>query len=118
LLIQPNRDAHVYCYLRDENAAIQRIFPNRFAKDPLIPATRRLELPGQQRFQIVANNKGVRETVACFATDRDVMDELPAAVAGSDFTPLPVTSLEQLKAAFAATTRNIFAEGYFHVDVK
>ena len=118
LLIQPNRDAHVYCYLRDENAAIQRIYPNRFAKDSLVPAARRLELPGKQRFQIVANQKGVRETVACFATDRDVLADLPAAAAGTDFSPLPVKSIDELKAAFAGTTRNKFAEGYFNVDVK
>ena len=118
LLIQPNRDAHVYCYLRDENAIIQRIYPNRFAKDSLVPAARRLDLPGKQRFQIVANQKGVRETVACFATDRDVLADLPAAVAGTDFSPLPVKSIDDLKAAFAGTTRNKFGEGYFHVDVK
>ncbi len=118
LLIQPNRDAHVYCYLRDETAAIQRIYPNRFAKDSLVPASRRLELPGKQRFQIVANSKGVRETVACFATDRDVLADLPAAAAGSDFTPLAVTSIADVRAAFAGITRNKFAEGYFNVDVK
>ena len=117
LLIQPSRDAHVYCYLRDENASIQRIFPSRFAKDSLVPAARRLELPGKQRFQIVANDKGVRETVACYATDRDVLAELPAAAAGTDFTPLPVKSIAELSAAFAATTRNKFAEGSFHVDI-
>lgn len=118
LLIKPNRDAHVYCYLRDENASIQRIYPNRFAKDSLVPAARQLELPGKQRFQIVANHKGVRETVACFATDRDVLAELPAAAAGTDFTPLTVASIAELKSAFAGTTRNRFAEGYFNVDVK
>jgi hypothetical protein len=118
LLIQPNRDAHVYCYLRDENATIQRIYPNRFAKDSLVPASRRLELPGKQQFQIVANQKGVRETVACFATDRDVLPDLPAAAVGTDFSPLPVKSIDELKAAFAGTTRTKFAEGYFNVDVK
>ena len=118
LLIKPSRDAHVYCYLRDENASIQRIYPNRFAKDSLVPATRPLSLPGKQRFQIVASPKGVRETVACFATERDVLAELPAAVAGTDFTPLAVGSIAELKAAFAGTTRNQFSEGYFNVDVK
>jgi hypothetical protein len=118
LLIKPSRDAHVYCYLRDENASIQRIYPNRFAKDSLVAAARPLEMPGKQRFQIVANQKGVRETVACFATDRDVLTDLPAAAAGTDFAPLGAASIAELKAAFAATTRNQFAEGYFNVDIK
>jgi hypothetical protein len=118
LLIKPSRDAHIYCYLRDENASIQRIYPNRFAKDSLVAAARPLEMPGKARFQILANQKGVRETVACFATDRDVLTDLPAAAAGTDFAPLGVGSIAELKAAFAATTRNQFAEGYFNVDIK
>ena len=118
LAIQTSRDAHVYCYLRDENAAIQRIFPNRFTKDALVSASSKLELPGQQRFQIVANTKGVRETVACYAAERDVMADLPPAVSGTDFAPLALTSLEQIRNAFAATTRNRFAEDSFHVDIK
>jgi hypothetical protein len=118
LTVKPNRDAHVYCYLRDENAAIQRFYPNRFAKDSLVAAERPLELPGKMRFRIVANNKGVRETIACFATDRDVLAELPAAAAGGDFEPLAAKSIEQLRAAFAAATRNNFGEAYFHVDVR
>ena len=118
LALQTSRDAHVYCYLRDENAAIQRIYPNRFAKDALVSASSKLELPGQQRFQIVANTKGVRETVACYAAERDVMADLPPAVSGTDFAPLALTSLDQIRNAFAATTRNRFAEDSFHVDIK
>ncbi len=118
LALQTSRDAHVYCYLRDENATIQRIFPNRFAKDALVSASSTLELPGRQRFQIIANTKGVRETVACYAAERDVMGELPPAVSGTDFAPLSLTSLDQVRNAFATTTRNNFAEGSFHVDVK
>ena len=101
-------DAHVYCYLRDEKAVIQRIFPNRFAKDALVSASSKLELPGRQRFQIIANTKGVRETVACYAAERDVMADLPSAVSGSDFAPLALTTLDQVRSAFATTTRNRF----------
>jgi hypothetical protein len=118
LAIRPNRDAQVYCWLRDENAQIQRIFPNRFARDALVDAMSTLELPGPQRFQIVANSKGVRETVACWAAERDVLADLPPAVTGTDFAPLPVESLDQIGSAFAAATRNRFAEGRFHVDTK
>ncbi|HEU0201362.1 MAG TPA: DUF4384 domain-containing protein [Burkholderiaceae bacterium] len=118
LVVKPSRDAHVYCYLRDENAQIQRFYPNRFKKDSLVPASTQLDLPGKMRFQIVANNKGVREQIACFATERDVLSELPAEVRGGDFETLPVKSLDQVKQAFAATTRNNFGEGYFNVEVR
>lgn len=118
LNIKPNRDAHVYCYLRDEKPTIQRFYPNRFEKDSLVSAGKGLTLPGTQRFQIVANDKGVRETVACFATERDVLAELPTSASGTDFAPLPANSIAELKAAFAAATGNKFAEEYFNVDVR
>jgi hypothetical protein len=118
LTVKPSRDAHVYCYLRDETPTIQRFYPNRFLKDSLISTAKGLELPGVQRFQIIANNKGVRETVACFATERDVLADLPESVAGTDFTPLTAESIADIKAAFATVTNNKFAEGYFNVEVR
>ncbi len=118
LNVKPSRDAHVYCYLRDENAAILRFYPNRFSKDSLVLADKGLKLPGEQRFQIVTNSKGVRETVACFATERDVLADLPESAAGTDFVPLSAASIADIKAAFATVTLNNFAEDYFHVDVK
>ena len=60
----------------------------------------------------------MRETVACYAAERDVMADLPPAVSGTDFAPLALTSLDQIRNAFAATTRNRFAEDSFHVDIK
>ncbi len=118
LTIRPNRDAHVYCWLRDEAGKVQRFYPNRFAKDSLVTVSRPLELPGKQRFQLVANHQGVRETVACFAADRDVLAELPGAVSGGDFEPLAATTISDVRAAFAAVTRNNFGEGYLNVEIK
>lgn len=118
LVVQPNRDAHVYCYLRDEMRKVQRFYPNRFAKDSFVSAATALQIPGSMRFQLVANNKGVPESVACFATERDVLPELPATLKASDFENLPVASLEQVRAAYAAVSGGSLAEAYFRVDVK
>lgn len=102
LIVSPSRDAHVYCYLRDENRQIKRFYPNRFARDSRVSAAAPITLPGAMRFQIVANERGLPETVACFASERDVMPDLPAAATGVDFEALPVASLDQLQGAFAA----------------
>jgi uncharacterized protein DUF4384 len=118
LLVQPTRDAFVYCYLQDENAKITRFFPNRFAKDPLVSASRPLSLPGTQRFALTLNDKGVQETIACIATGRDVMKDLPANVVGTDFEPLPLGSLEQLRAAFTKAAGNTVALETLHVQAK
>lgn len=118
LLVRPTRDAFVYCYLQDESAKITRFYPNRFAKDSLVPASRPLNLPGQMRFQLTMNPKGVTETIACFATPRDVMADLPQNVVGVDFEPLTVSSLEQIRSAFVSTTRGAVAQESFHVQAK
>jgi hypothetical protein len=104
LIVSPSHDAHVYCYLRDENRQIKRFYPNRFARDSRVSAAAPITLPGAMRFQIVANERGLPETVACFATERDVMPDLPVSATGVDFEALPLASLDQLQGAFTAVT--------------
>ena len=118
LLIQPSRNAYVACYLKDENDKIQRFYPNRFSTDPLVRADAPLQVPGNMRFQLVANDKGVRETVACFATERNVLAQLPGGVIGTDFETLPVASLDQIRASFVRVAGEKLAQGIFHVDFK
>lgn len=118
LEIMANRDAHVYCYLRDESAQVQRFYPNRFQEDSFVAAGRPLRVPGAMRFQIVANDKGVSETVACFATDQDVMTRLSPAVAGTDFENLANPSLDRLRAEFARVSEGTVAEGIYHVEIR
>jgi hypothetical protein len=118
LIVGLTRDAHVYCYLKDETSRITRFFPNRFSRDSLVPAAKPLLLPGAMRFQLSMNPKGVKETIACFATQRDVSAALPAQVVGMDFEPLAVKSIDQLRSAFANASGGALAEETFHVQVK
>ena len=118
LLVQPTRDAHVYCYLQDENAKITRFYPNRFAKDSRVQAARPLSIPGEMRFQLVMNSKGVKETIACFATPRDVLAQLPNNIVGTDFEPLAANSMEQIRAAFVNATGGALAEETFNVQAR
>lgn len=118
LIVKPNRDAYVYCYLQDETRSIRRFYPNRFQDDPFVAAAEPLTLPGSMQFELVANDRGVKERVGCFATGQDVAQALPAHVIGTDFEALPVRSLEHVRAAFVRVTGNNVAEGYFDVDVR
>lgn len=118
LRIETSRDAYVYCYLQDEDRAIQRFFPNRFARDALVKAGTPLQVPGQMRFQFVANSKGVRENVACFAATRDLMPQLPGVVVGTDFEDLSLSSLDQVRDAYRRVAGNDLAEGNFNVDIR
>lgn len=116
LSVRPSQDAFVYCYLRDENARITRFYPNRFTRDALVTSSRPLELPGDMRFQIVVNGKGVKETVSCFASARDILQDLPATVAGHDFEPLSSPTLQPIRDAIAAASSGAFAEGSFQFE--
>lgn len=118
LAVRPSRDAHVYCYLQDENRQVQRLFPNRFSPDSLVRANAPLQLPGAMRFQLLASAKGKRESVACYATDRDVLPELSPTIAGVDFESVAVGSLDQVRDAFAKVSADKMGEGVFHVDVR
>jgi len=116
LMLQPTRDAHVFCYLQDENAQIRRFYPNRFARDSLVPASQALAIPGSMRFQLVMNEKGANETVVCFATARDILQQLPNSVVGVDFEPLPVATLDQIRDAFLRANEGVLVQEYFHVQ--
>lgn len=100
LSIRPSRDAHVYCYLQDENRRVVRFFPNRFQRDSRVQTAAALQLPGAMRFEIVMKPRGTPQTVACFATERDVLAQLPAGLNPGDFEALPVASLDQVRSAF------------------
>jgi hypothetical protein len=56
--------------------------------------------------------------VSCFATERDIMADLPGSFAGVDFEPLPIASLEQLREAFVTVSGGNIAQEYFHVQPK
>ena len=118
LLVMTSHDAHVYCYLQDETRRILRFYPNRFSNSALVRTDTPLEFPGKMRFEIVANTRNVAETVACFASERDVMAELPTEVVGTDFASLPATSLDQVRSAFALVAGDTLTEASFRVEFK
>ena len=116
LRVTPSQDAHVYCYLQDESRRIVRFYPNRFSPSALVKTAVPLEIPGPMRFELVANSRNVMETVACFASEQDLLGKLPAAVIGTDFKTLPVASLDQLKGAVARTAGAALAQASFQVQ--
>jgi hypothetical protein len=118
LALAPSRDAHVYCYLQDENAKVIRFFPNRFARDSRIAAAQPLNLPGAMRFRLTMNPKGVTETISCFATPNDVLASLPQNLVGTDFEPLPGASLGMIRDAFHNVSGGTAAQENFHVQAK
>jgi len=113
LTVRPSRDAFVYCYLQDENRKVTRFFPNRFQRDARVPGGSTLQLPGAMRFEIAMNPRGVPETVACFATETDVLPRLPSSVDAGDLAPLALDSLDQVHGAFVQASGGSFVRESF-----
>lgn len=118
LTVRPSREAYVYCYLQDETRKVTRFFPNRFQRDARVAAGTTLQLPGAMRFEILMNPRGVPETVACFATETDVLARLPSSVTAGDLAPLPVDSIEQVHAAFVQASGGSFVRESFLMRVR
>lgn len=118
LQITPSQDVHVYCYLQNEAGRIVRFYPNRFNTNALVRADAPLQIPGAMRFELFANNLRVPETIACFASERDVAGALPASVVGDDLTELPVASLDEVRQVFVRVAADGLAEGRFQIGFK
>lgn len=116
--VKPASDAYVYCYYKDDANKIQRIFPNRFTGDARVAAGRALSLPGSMKFRMNASAKGAPESLACFASDRDVLAELPADLRATDFENLAVASLDPVRKAFKSAARASYGEAVYTVEVQ
>ncbi len=101
LAVTASQDAYVYCYYRDHNGTIARVFPNRFQPDPYAVAGRSFAIPSQESaFDIVFERPGAEEEVICLASYQEVGLRLPDTLKVADLTPLPVGSLDELAATF------------------
>ncbi len=117
LRVESGTNAYVYCYLKDENQKLNRIFPNRFQKENYIPANQSVTIPNHPGFQIVANDQQTRETVQCYATETDVTKLLSPLITGMDLDQsVSIRRFETLQQAYAKASNGKYAMGEFHVD--
>ena len=96
LTLRANADAFAYCYYRDGAGRIARIFPNRFAPDPYLPARQPLYLPGAAPFDLVPERPGATEEVLCVAAGSEIGRNLPPLLQAEDLTPIPVESMDEV----------------------
>lgn len=96
--VKPDRAAHLYCFMQDEKGVIQRFFPNRFKPDARV-GSEGIRLPGKMKFTISANFRGNPEAILCAASPVDLKHQ--QLIAGGDFKPLGVSSLDDLQASLA-----------------
>lgn len=103
--IRSNAPAYVYCYARSAAGEIQRIFPNRFLRDPRVMPGTALVLPGDQGFRIAVDGGG-NVTVACMTAPREIYNDVPAALRWGDFQTLnKVKGFEDIKSLLEAIAK-------------
>jgi hypothetical protein len=91
---------YVYCYAQDPaTQAIQRIYPNRFSRDPRIESGALLALPGVGKFTLDAKHR-----FACVHAPREIYNGLPPPLRWGDFDDIRLTGFEQIRQAFAQSS--------------
>ena len=118
LKITPSTDAHLYCYYQDDAKKIQRFFPNRFAENSFVKGGTSVVLPGDAPFKMFASKSGNTESLACFASKKDVMNSLPVELKATDFETLKYKSIQEIQAAFAKVLGDKLGGQYFEVNVE
>ncbi|MEO5373728.1 MAG: DUF4384 domain-containing protein [Alphaproteobacteria bacterium] len=95
-------DAFLYCYYKDADGVIARVFPNRFEPDAFVAGNKPVAIPSKAstKFKIRFDRAGAKEQVACFASAREIGTRLPDALKAADLTPLGTKSMDDLASAF------------------
>jgi hypothetical protein len=119
LQVQPTQDAFVYCYYRDAEGTVARIFPNRFQPDAFLHARSVLNVPpaGGRTFDLRFDRPHSQEQVSCLAADREVGLRLPDALKRNDLEPLPVRGLDDIAAGFRAIPGARLTEARLTIEV-
>ena len=107
LTLSTSQTAYVYCFVQSPSTGkIQRIFPNRFLRDPRVEATTPLALPGAQGFKVAAGGEGVKQQgVGCLATEREIYNELPPQLRWGDFEDIKLGTFDEIRAAFSQVAK-------------
>ena len=107
MTVSTAQPGYVYCFVQSPTSGkIQRIFPNRFARDPHVEANSPIVLPGAQGFKVTAGAQGEKQqAVGCFATEREVYNELPPQLRWGDFEEIRLGTFEEIREAFAVVAK-------------
>ena len=85
----------------DDNRKVLRIHPNRYSRNTFVSPSKNLSIPDTPKFSLVANNKGIEETIECYVANKELFNDVPPEIGKADLVPLAgITSLSQLRMQF------------------
>ena len=119
LLIQASRDSYLYCFYKQADGKVMKIFPNRGHGRARIAGGAVQRIPDRlMGFEWQVSEPVGAEQVKCFAADRDVGRRLPKVVREVDFEPLPYRSLADVSRVFRELADVAIAEARMVVSVE
>ncbi|CAO3433821.1 DUF4384 domain-containing protein [Azospirillum doebereinerae] len=98
LVLQANRDAHVYCYLRNTRGQLIPLFPAGSGASAAVAADTPLAMPGERMtLPLQAGESAGDMEVRCVAADHDLGGDLPGRA--DAFRPMNADTVAQLDRA-------------------
>ncbi|MBT4017183.1 MAG: DUF4384 domain-containing protein [Alphaproteobacteria bacterium] len=90
LEIRLDQDAWLYCFYRQADGRMLKIFPNRYHQNARVTGGKLQTLPGSMLpFDLVFGEPAGTELVKCFAVASDISDKLPKSIRSNNFPVLP-----------------------------
>lgn len=93
-------DQYVNCYLKDNQGIVSRVYPNRYAEQPIMGKGKKITL-GNSSFKIVIDSEE-KETLMCVATKTNIFGQLPPRYRVKDFQQIAVQNLDEIVDAYKA----------------
>lgn len=118
LVVQTNRDAYVYCTMRDMAGRVVPLFPPR-PGEAFLSGHTRLALPGERLPFALRAGDALRDSeIRCIAAERDLAEAVPGLFATGALVPLPAESVAALDRALTDPSRDrvIVAQLILRVD--
>ncbi len=117
ITVSLNKDAYLYCFYKDSQGQVFRVFPNDSAPEARRLADEIIVIPGADTdFEIVLDRLGNTEEFGCVAAEVDLLYTLPENLRAG-LEPLPVADLSEIVQAFSAADTLDIAESRLGISV-
>lgn len=111
--VTSNNVAYLYCFLQDEHKQVLGIFPHGLKGPAAVPAGQAISLREVTNLALVSHTR-LPQTLACFASARDRVPDLPELFRTPAGAPIPgVTDLNAIKAKLGAGVQLALATSTF-----
>jgi hypothetical protein len=101
LLIELDRDAWLYCFYRQVGGRLFKFFPNVHHRVAWLAGGRTHRVPGEiYPFDLNITEPPGKESLTCFAANRNVTSDLPEELRELDLSPVPSGTAKRLGEIF------------------